>query len=134
MSQSGTIIPHADGVFSELKSGEDFRQLGELTEDVRVRRHVLNIEGYPKPTENHEVCHQGDDVTQRLLTVFYKDRFGDGASPLCWLVEHLFQLDVCRQVLEEIELVAIVRRCEESQDGKTKGNDVSKTNEKSKSK
>ena len=75
MSQSGTIIPHADGVFTELKSGEDFRQLGELTEDVRVRRHVLTIERNPKPTEDHQVCNQGDDVIQRLLTAFNKDRY-----------------------------------------------------------
>lgn len=78
----------------------------------------------PIPTDKHEVHQQDDDVIQRLLTVFDKYHYEDGASPLCRLVEHLFQLGVCGQVLEEIELVAIARGCEESQDGEAKWNDV----------
>ena len=113
-------MSHAEGVCTELGSGEDVHQLGELTEDVGVRRHVLTVKGNPKSTEDHQVRNQGDDVVQRLLTAFDEDRFRDGASPLCWLVEHLLQLGVCGQVLEEIELVAIARRREESQDRKTK--------------
>ena len=87
--QKGKRTLHTSSKVSELRGGEDVRQLGELTEDVRVRRDVFAVEGHPKSSEDHGVHQQGNDVVQRLLTAFDEDRLGDGGSPFRWLMNHL---------------------------------------------
>ena len=111
--QKRTRTLHTSRKGFELRGDEDVRQLGELTEDVRIRRDILAVERNPKSSEDHDVRQQVNDVVQRLLTAFDEDRLGDGGSPIRWLMQHLFEFVVCRRVLKLIELVAISRRYEQ---------------------